>query len=61
MELLDLSPLTLEENLALDETLLLLAGQGEGQEVVRFWEAENYSVVAGVISSTEEEIKLAEF
>jgi len=60
MELLDLSPLTLEENLALDETLLLLAGQGEGQEVVRFWEAENYSVVAGVISSTEEEIKLAE-
>ena len=44
---LDRTLLTLNENLALDEALLLAAEAGEGGEVVRFWEWPEAAVVLG--------------
>ncbi|HKB05359.1 MAG TPA: biotin/lipoate A/B protein ligase family protein [Gemmataceae bacterium] len=47
MALLDRTLLTLNENLALDEALLLAAEADEGGEVVRFWEWSEHAIVLG--------------
>jgi lipoate-protein ligase A len=47
LPLLDLTLPTLAENLALDEALLLEAEEGNGGEVLRFWEWPDPAVVLG--------------
>jgi lipoate-protein ligase A len=47
LPLLDLTLPTLAENLALDEALLLEAEEGNGSEVLRFWEWPDPAVVLG--------------
>ena len=44
---LDLTCVSVAENLALDEALLIEADAGRGQRVLRFWEPAEYALVLG--------------
>lgn len=56
MKILDLTLPTPEENLALDEALLDLAEEGQGGEVLRFWESQEYFVVVGYANQVGMEV-----
>jgi lipoate---protein ligase len=57
MEFLDLTLPTAVENLALDEALLLkFESADNGQELLRLWEPEGYSVVLGISGKMEKEV-----
>lgn len=58
MKCLDVSFPTPEENLACDEALLDLAEEGQGGEVLRFWEALKPFVVLGYSNKAAEEADL---
>ena len=58
MRLLDLSLPTPELNLALDEALLLAAGEGEAGETLRFWSTEALFVVLGYSRRADREVFL---
>ena len=49
---------TVEENLALDEALLLLAEEGKAPETLRLWEARSPFVVLGRSSRYQDEVNL---
>jgi lipoate-protein ligase A len=55
MYLVDYTPTTPEENIALDELLLLKAEAGDMGESLRFWEANKYFVVLGRAGKIEDE------
>lgn len=56
--LLDTPPMTAAENMALDETLLELRGEGKTQDTVRFLQFSPRSVLVGIHQSVEEEIRV---
>jgi len=56
MQYLDLTLPSPQENLALDEALLLEAEEGNGGEVLRFWESPTPFVVIGIGARVEEEV-----
>ena len=56
MQLCDLTLPTAEENLACDEALLDRCEAGEGDEVLRFWEADRHFVVAGYANKVATEV-----
>jgi lipoate-protein ligase A len=56
MQALDLTLLTLEENLALDEALLLQAEAGQSGEALRLWEWPTPAVVLGAGGRLAEEV-----
>lgn len=58
MFLCDLTLPTPEENLACDEALLDLCEAGSGEELLRFWEPSNYSVVLGYANAAAAESNL---
>ena len=57
MLLKDLTLNTPQENILYDDVLLHLAEQGQGGEILRFWESPEYFVVLGKISKEQEDIK----
>jgi lipoate-protein ligase A len=58
MKLLDLTLPDAADNLALDEALLLAAGDGEGGEVLRLWEQPTHAVVVGSGGSVAHDVNL---
>jgi len=58
MQLKDISFDQPERNILFDEVLLLLAEQGKGGEVLRFWESSQTFVVLGKIGNPQEDIYL---
>ena len=59
MKLLDLTLATPAANLACDEALLNSAEAGDGGEILRFWEPQEYFVVVGYANKVETEVKVA--
>jgi lipoate-protein ligase A len=59
MRLLDLTLADAAANLALDEALLLSAEEGDGPEVLRFWELPSYAVVVGAGGSVAIDVNAA--
>lgn len=57
--LLDLPPLTAAENMALDEVLLELRGQGRGPDTLRFLQFKPSTVLVGFHQSIQEEVRLS--
>ncbi len=58
MILQDISFESPEENILYDETLLRLAEEGRGGEVLRFWESPKLFVVLGRVSRAEDDINI---
>jgi lipoate-protein ligase A len=58
VKLCDVTLGTPEENLACDEALLDLCEAGEGDEVLRFWEPQEYFAVLGYANKAEREVNL---
>lgn len=58
LQILDLTLPTPEENLACDEALLMACDQGEGPEVLRFWESTSAFVVLGYANKTAAEVRI---
>jgi lipoate-protein ligase A len=58
MKYLDLTLPTPEQNLACDEALLDLCEDGYPEEIIRFWEPEDYFVVLGYANRSREEVNL---
>jgi len=58
MLLKDISLKTPQENILYDEVLLHLAEQGQGGEVLRFWESSELFVVLGRICKAQDDIKI---
>src|SRR6267378_5352806 len=58
MNYLDLTFPTPEENLACDEALLDWCDEGDGPEVLRFWEPRQYFVVVGYSNRVEREVNV---
>lgn len=58
MILQDISFESPEENILYDETLLRLAEEGRGREVLRFWESPKLFVVLGRVSRPEDDINI---
>src|SRR5688572_5716499 len=56
MKLLDLTLATAAENLACDEALLDWCEQGDGEEVLRFWEPRDHCVVVGYANRVATEV-----
>lgn len=56
MKSIDLTFLTPQENLAYDEALLDLSEQGFDEEILRFWEPQNYFVVLGYACRAQEDV-----
>ncbi|MBW1852580.1 MAG: lipoate--protein ligase family protein, partial [Deltaproteobacteria bacterium] len=56
--LLDLPPMTGAENMALDETLLELKGQGETPDTIRFMQFSPPTVLVGFHQSVAEEVRV---
>jgi lipoate-protein ligase A len=56
MKHLDLTLKTPQENLALDETLLDLCDQNDGEETLRFWSPKHYFVVLGYSNDAKVEV-----
>ena len=59
MKLLDLTLASPAENLACDEALLNSAEAGDGGEILRFWEPQEYFVVVGYANKVETEVNVA--
>lgn len=59
MQYLDLTLLTANENLALDEALLDLCAEANGKEILRVWEPREYFVVLGYSSRIRSEVNLS--
>ena len=59
MKYLDLTLPTPEENLACDEALLDGCDDGDGPEVLRFWEPQKHFVVVGYSNRVESEVNVA--
>ncbi len=59
VEYLDLTWPTPEENLACDEALLDGCDDGDGPEVLRFWEPQKHFVVVGYSNRVESEVNVA--
>jgi len=58
MKYLDLTLPTPEENLACDEALLDGCEEGDGPEVLRFWEPQQHFVVVGYSNKVEREVNV---
>ncbi|MDR3363180.1 MAG: lipoate--protein ligase family protein [Desulfovibrio sp.] len=56
--LLDLPPMTAAENMALDDVLLELRGQGKGENSLRFLQFHPHAVLVGFHQSVQEEVNL---
>ena len=59
MKVLDLTLPSPAENLACDEALLDAAEAGKGDEVLRFWESQEYFVVVGYANKVATEVNVA--
>ncbi len=59
MKCLDLTFNSPAENLACDEALLDLGEAGNGDEILRFWEADQYFVVVGYANKVAAEVNVA--
>jgi lipoate---protein ligase len=59
MKLLDLTLATPADNLACDEALLNWSENGDGGEILRFWEPREYFVVVGYANKVEQEVNVA--
>jgi len=59
MKLLDLTLASPAENLACDEALLDWCEAGAGEEVLRFWEPQEYFVVVGYANKVATEVNVA--
>ena len=59
--LLDTKPMTAAENMALDETLLELKGEGKSVNTIRFLQFSPRAVLVGIHQSVQEEIRLSDF
>ncbi len=58
MLLKDLSFLSPEKNILYDDVLLYLAEQGQGGEVLRFWESQELFIVLGRICKIEDDVNI---
>ncbi len=58
MKFLDLTLETAQKNLACDEALLDLAEEGSGDEILRFWEPQDYFVVLGYSNKIFSEVNV---
>jgi lipoate-protein ligase A len=53
---LDVTLPSVAENLALDEAMLIVADEGRGPPVLRFWEPRDYAVVLGASCRLEDDV-----
>lgn len=60
MKFLDLTPPDAAANLALDEALLDACEANDSEEILRFWEPQNYFVVVGYANKIDLEVNRAE-
>ena len=60
MILKDISFSTPQDNILFDDVLLQLAEEGRGDQVLRFWESQQYFIVLGRTGQEHEEVKADE-